>query len=78
MLLWFLATFVILAVGGFVYQSIATARDNRRYKRPGQMVNNGGRRLHVVVKAFRQVLEAAQTDRSLSDDLVSLSSIATQ
>jgi pimeloyl-ACP methyl ester carboxylesterase len=50
MLLWFLATFVTLAVGGFVYQSIATARDNRRYKRPGQMVNIGGRRLHMVVK----------------------------
>jgi len=50
MLLWFLVTFVILAVGGFAYQSIATARDNRKYRPSGRMVDIGGRRLHMVLK----------------------------
>jgi len=50
MLIWFLVAIVILSVSGIIYQSIATASDNRRYQPPGQMVDIGGRHLHMVVK----------------------------
>lgn len=38
-----------LAAVGFVYQSIATQRDKRRFPPPGQLVDIGGRRLHLNV-----------------------------
>lgn len=48
MFLWFIAALMILAAGGTVYQALATARDNRAYPSPGQMVDIGSRRLHLV------------------------------
>lgn len=44
---------LIIAVGtavtGFVYQTIATQRDKRRFPPPGQMVDVGGCRLHLNI-----------------------------
>lgn len=48
MFLWLVVALVILAVGGSIYQAVATAQDNRTYLPPGQMVDIGGRRLHLV------------------------------
>ncbi|HEX6386624.1 MAG TPA: alpha/beta fold hydrolase [Anaerolineae bacterium] len=41
----------VLTLGGIgaIYQAIATAIDRRNYPPPGQLVDVGGRRLHVVV-----------------------------
>ena len=47
--LWVAIAILVLALGGIVYQALATARDNRRFQPPGQMVNIGGRRLHLVI-----------------------------
>ncbi len=54
--LWFkrgLLGFAITIVGlggiGAIYQAIATAKDRRAYTPPGQMVDIGGRRIHMVV-----------------------------
>jgi pimeloyl-ACP methyl ester carboxylesterase len=49
MLLWVAGVFVILAVSGSIYQAVAAASDNRTYQPPGQMVDIGGRRLHLVL-----------------------------
>lgn len=49
LLLWILGAIGILAVSGIVYQAVSSARDNREYQPPGQMVDMGGRRLHMVV-----------------------------
>ncbi len=38
---------LLLAAGGATYQSVATARDARRFPPPGQMVDVGGFRLHL-------------------------------
>lgn len=49
-LVWIVAVIAILAVSGIIYQAVATARDNRNYPPPGQMIDMGsGRRLHMVV-----------------------------
>jgi pimeloyl-ACP methyl ester carboxylesterase len=49
-LLWIVAAIGILVVSGIIYQAVATARDNRQYRPPGQMVDmGGGRHLHMVV-----------------------------
>ena len=40
---------VALLVIGFVYQTLATQRDQRRFPPPGQLVDVGGYRLHVKV-----------------------------
>jgi pimeloyl-ACP methyl ester carboxylesterase len=37
------------AAAGFVYQTVATQRDKRRFPPPGQLVDIGGRRLHLLV-----------------------------
>jgi pimeloyl-ACP methyl ester carboxylesterase len=37
------------ATAGFVYQTIATQRDRQRFPPPGQLVDIGGRRLHLNV-----------------------------
>jgi len=37
------------AVAGFVYQTIATQRDKRRFPPPGQLVDIGGQRLHLNI-----------------------------
>ncbi len=37
-----------LAAAGALYQSIATRREARRFPPPGQLVDVGGRRLHVI------------------------------
>lgn len=38
---------IVLAVAGFVYQTAATALDRRAYPAPGQMVDVGGRQMHL-------------------------------
>lgn len=38
-----------VAVAGFVYQSVASQRDKRRFPPPGQLVDVGGHRLHLNV-----------------------------
>lgn len=40
----------ILALAGLFYQAAATARDKRTYPPPGQLVDLGGRRLHLLVR----------------------------
>ena len=40
---------ISLGAVGAIYQSIATANDLRTYTPPGQMVDIGGRRIHMVV-----------------------------
>jgi pimeloyl-ACP methyl ester carboxylesterase len=49
-LLW--AGLAVLALGGIgaVYQAIATANDRRVYTPPGQLMDVGGRRIHMLVK----------------------------
>jgi pimeloyl-ACP methyl ester carboxylesterase len=42
-------TVVALAGAGAIYQAIATANDQRTYTPPGQMVDIGGRRIHLLV-----------------------------
>jgi pimeloyl-ACP methyl ester carboxylesterase len=42
-------TVIGLAGIGAIYQAIATAKDQRTYTPPGQMVDIGGRRIHMVV-----------------------------
>ena len=45
--LYAVAALILLAVTGIIFQSIATARDQRRFPPPGQMVDAGGFDLHV-------------------------------
>lgn len=40
---------VVLLTTGYIYQSLATARDARNYPAPGEMVDVGGYRLHMHV-----------------------------
>jgi pimeloyl-ACP methyl ester carboxylesterase len=47
--IWLVVALTILALSGIIYQAIASAKDNRNYQPPGQMVDVGGRRLHLVV-----------------------------
>jgi pimeloyl-ACP methyl ester carboxylesterase len=46
-LLWLVVALLVLAVAGAIYQAIATARDERAYPPPGQLVDVGGHRLHI-------------------------------
>jgi pimeloyl-ACP methyl ester carboxylesterase len=46
-LLWVLVLGLVLALTMAVYEAIATERDSRAYPPPGQMVDVGGRRLHL-------------------------------
>ena len=46
-LLWAFVALLALAVIGAVYQAIATVVDRRTYPPPGQLVEVGGRRLHL-------------------------------
>jgi pimeloyl-ACP methyl ester carboxylesterase len=46
-LLVILAILVLLAVIGFVYQSISTQRDKQNFPPPGKLVDVGGHRLHL-------------------------------
>jgi pimeloyl-ACP methyl ester carboxylesterase len=39
-----------LLVFGFVYEKLAEARDDRRFRPPGRLVDVGGRRLHILCK----------------------------
>jgi pimeloyl-ACP methyl ester carboxylesterase len=39
---------LVLALAGIVYQSVGLARDARRFPPPGELVDVGGHRLHVV------------------------------
>lgn len=43
-----LATIVILPLAGIIYQAIATEIDKRNYPPPGEMVDLGGYRLHLL------------------------------
>jgi pimeloyl-ACP methyl ester carboxylesterase len=47
-LLGLLITLVILALIGAIYQAIGTARDARAFPPPGQMVDVGGYKMHIV------------------------------
>lgn len=49
MLLWSAAALVVLAMAGRIYQAVATVIDRRKYPPPGQMIDVGGRRLHLQV-----------------------------
>lgn len=49
-LLGLLAFFGLLVIAGSTYQMIATARDKRAYPPPGQMVDIGDRRIHMLVQ----------------------------
>lgn len=57
------------AAAGFVYQTIATQRDKRRFPPPGQLVDIGGRRLHLNIMgedkgALTVILEAGMVSFS--------------
>ena len=41
------AVLVLLALIGFIYQTVATKRDERIYPPPGRLVDIGGFRLHL-------------------------------
>jgi pimeloyl-ACP methyl ester carboxylesterase len=43
-----LATLLVLAASGAIYQAMATRRDARAFPPPGQMVDVGGYKLHIV------------------------------
>jgi pimeloyl-ACP methyl ester carboxylesterase len=45
-----MAGFILLMLGGWLYQQIGTARDQQRHPAPGELVNLGGHRLHCLVK----------------------------
>ncbi|MEZ4737663.1 MAG: alpha/beta hydrolase [Caldilineaceae bacterium] len=47
-LLGLLALLVLLAIVGALYQVVATARDARAFPPPGQLVDVGGYKLHIV------------------------------
>ena len=44
-----IAILLVFAAAGAVYQSVATARDARRFSPPGEMVDVGGFRLHLDI-----------------------------
>ncbi len=46
-ILWLIVALLVLAVAGAIYQGIATARAERAYPPPGQMVDVGGHSLHI-------------------------------
>jgi pimeloyl-ACP methyl ester carboxylesterase len=46
-LLWLAGALLALAVAGAIYQAIATARAERAYPPPGEMVGVGGHSLHI-------------------------------
>jgi pimeloyl-ACP methyl ester carboxylesterase len=46
-LLWLIGALLALAVSGAIYQAIATARAERAYPPPGEMVDVGGYSLHI-------------------------------
>src|SRR5215217_4593797 len=46
-LLWLVVVLLALAVGGAIYQAIATERAERAYPPPGEMVDVGGYSLHI-------------------------------
>lgn len=50
-----LITIIGTAVTGFVYQTIASQRDKRRFPPPGQLVDVGGHRLHLNVMSEDKV-----------------------
>jgi len=45
--LWCLGTFAALVLGLFAYHMIRCAIESRRFPAPGQMIDIGGRRLHI-------------------------------
>ena len=47
-LLFVLTIAAALAAAGLIYQALGTAADRRRYPPPGQMIDIGGRRLHLT------------------------------
>ena len=61
--------FLMLALAGAIYQSMGLAHDARRFPPPGQLVDAGGHRLHVVCRGHGMptvVLESAIAASSLS------------
>ena len=46
-LLWSVAALLVLAVGGAIYQALATERAEQAYPPPGEMVDVGGHGLHI-------------------------------
>ena len=63
------AVFVLLALAGVVYQALGAARDARELPPPGEMVDVGGRRLHLHAMGQGSptvVLEAGVAASSLS------------
>ena len=46
-LLWSVAALLVLAAFGAIYQAVATERAERAYPPPGEMVDVGGRGLHI-------------------------------
>jgi pimeloyl-ACP methyl ester carboxylesterase len=46
-ILWLVVALLVLAVVGAIYQAIATARAERAFPPPGEMVDVGGHRLHI-------------------------------
>lgn len=51
-----LAVVVALAAGGAIWQAAATAADRRAFPPPGQLVDVGGRRLHLQISGTDQGL----------------------
>ena len=39
---------VVLAIGGAIYQSVSVRREAARFPPPGQLIDIGGRRLHLI------------------------------
>ena len=67
--MWIVASLVLLALAGVVYQRIGLARDARRFPPPGRFVDAGGRRLHVVCRGSGTpavIFESALATSSLS------------
>jgi hypothetical protein len=46
-LLFIVVLSVLLAIAGAVYEAIASARDRHDYPPPGELVDIGGRKLHI-------------------------------
>lgn len=65
---WLIATVLLLATIGAVYQIVGMVRDRQQYPPPGQMVDIGGHRLHLYCLGTGSptvVLEAAAPGWSL-------------
>ncbi len=69
LLRWFAAGLLIIALAGFVYQTVSAQVDKRNYPPPGQQVDVGGYRLHIhcVGQGSPSVILDAAADMTSAD-----------